>query len=126
MENYWTDETEEALAKYVTTEDMDEKNKIFNDYLFIPLRKLIDVLLERYCIPIVDDDIKLDILTHVVEYMGRFNPEAVYPSGKKASGKSYCIILVRSWFADYKLKYARQKKIIQFEACHEIHLNKNK
>ena len=124
MEEYWTSDVEEALAKYVTCEDIVEKNKIFDDHLLIPFRKLIDALLERYRIPFVDDDMKLDILTHLVLNVDRFKPDRVYPSGKKATGKSYCIILIRSWFADWKLKTYRQKKNVLFEACHEIHLYK--
>jgi len=124
MKEIWTQKVEEALAKYVKSEDTVEKHKIFNDHLFIPFRKLIDSLLERYSIPIVDNDIKLDILSFLVLHINKFNPDAVLPSGKKASGKAYCIILIRSWFADYKLKYARQKKIVRFEESHEIYMNK--
>lgn len=124
MKEYWTDETEEALAKYVTSKDIVEKNKIFDDHLFIPLRKLIDAILERYCIPIVDDDIKLDILTYVVEHMVRFKPNTVYPSGKKATGMAYCGVLIRSWFADWKMKTHHQRKIISLEDCDKIDLKK--
>ena len=124
MEEYWTSDVEEALAKYVTCEDIVEKHKIFDDHLLIPFRKLIDALLERYRIPFVDDDMKLDILTDLVVRVEKFKPDTVYPSGRKATGKSYCIILIRSWFADWKLKYAKQIKNVRFEECHEIHLYK--
>ena len=124
MKEYWTPEVEEALAKYVTCEDIIEKNKIFDNHLFIPFQKLIDAILERYRLHFVDDDVRVAILSHLVLNVGKFKPDLVYPSGKKASGKSYCIILIRCWMADYKLKYARKKKNVPFEECHEIHLNK--
>jgi hypothetical protein len=124
MKEIWTQEVEEALAKYVRCEDKVEKNKIFDDHLFIPFRKLIAALLERYSIPNVDDDMKFDILTYLVECVERFNPDAVRPDGKKTSGKAYCITLIRCWIADWKLKYSRQKKTVSFESCHEIHMRK--
>ena len=124
MENFWTSEIEEALVKYVKCEDVVEKNKIFDDYLFIPLRKLIDVILERYRLPNVDDDVKFDILSDLVLQVSKFNPDAKLSSGKKVSGKTYCIILIRCWIADYKLKTARQRKVVQFEESHETFLNK--
>ena len=120
MEEIWTNEIEEALVKYVTCKDVVEKNKIFDTYLFSAFRKLIDVLLERHSIPIVDDNVKLDILSHLVLHVDKFNPEAVTPSGKKASGKAYCITLIRCWFADWKLKYARQKKNISLDDYDEM------
>jgi len=115
MKEYWTDEVEEKLAIYVTSEDMDEKNEIFDNYLLIPFKKLIDAILERYRIPFVDDNMKLDILTYLVVNVERFKPDFVYPSGKKATGKAYCIVLIRSWFADWNVKSARQRKNISFE-----------
>jgi len=115
MKEYWTPEVEEKLAEYVTTEDIVEKNEIFDNHLFIPFRKLIDAILERYRLHFVDDDVRLAILSHLVLNVGRFKPDTVYPSGKKATGKSYCIVLIRSWMADWKLKYARQRKNISFD-----------
>lgn len=124
MKDYWTDETEDALAKYVTTEDMDEKNRLFNDCLHKPLKKLIDANIKRYHVPIVNEDLKLSILTDVIMRVERFKPNVILPSGKKSTGRAYCSILIRSWFADWKVKTARQKKNVLFEACHEIHLYK--
>lgn len=124
MEKIWTQEVEEAFIKYVTCEDVVEKNKIFDNHLFTAFRKLIDVLLERYSVPIVDNDVKLDILSYLVLHISKFNPDAVSPSGKKANGKAYCITIIRCWFADWNMKYAKQKKNISLEDCDEIHMNK--
>ena len=100
------------------------KNEIFDNHLIIPFKKLIDALLERYRIPAVDDDMKLSILSDLVVRVEKFKPDLVLPSGRKATGKAYCGVLIRCWFADWKLKYARQKKNIPFEECHEVHLCK--
>ena len=116
MKEFWTNETDEALIKYVTTEDMDEKNRLYNNHLFTPFRKLIDVLLERYSIPIVDNDLKFDILTFLVEHVERFNPYM-----EKPNGKAYCIVIIRSWFADWKIKTAQQKKL-SFDVYHETNI----
>ena len=125
MKDYWTSETEEALAKYVRTEDMDEKNQLFDNSLHIPFKKLIDDVLERYkpYTGEVDEDTKLSILTHLAMGIVRFNPEVKLKSGNP-SGWSYCNILIRSWIADYRMKTSREKKNVRFEECHEVHLNK--
>lgn len=115
MEEYWTSETEDALAEYVTTNDMDEKNRLFTECLHEPLKKLIDANIKRYRIPIVDEDLKLSILTDVVMRVERFRPNVVLPSGRKSTGRAYCSILIRSWFADWNLKRSRQKNMMSLD-----------
>lgn len=124
MKEYQTLDVEEALAKYVTCDDTDEKNKIFNDYLFTAIKKLIDDIFERYHLPVIDNDVKLDVLCYLVIHMNMFNPNAKLQNGKKISCRVYCSILIRSWIANYKLKTFREKQNICFEECHEIYLNK--
>lgn len=118
MKDYWTHETEEAVAKYVRCEDIIEKNEIFNNYLFIPFRKLIDDVFERYHLPVVDDDMKLNILSDLVIRIEKYNPEAEF-RGRKSTAWTYCNVLVRCWIADWKLKYAKQKKNVSLEDCDE-------
>ena len=125
MKDYWTSEVEKKLAEYVTSDDMEEKNKIFKEYLHIPFKKLIDDILKRYkpYIGEVSEEIKIDVLTYLVMLVVRFNPEVKLKSGNP-SGWSYCSILIRSWIADYRMRASREKKNVRFEECHEVHLNK--
>jgi len=125
MKDYWTSETEEALAEYVRTEDMDERNRLFDEHIHIPLKKLIDDVVKRYkpCAGEVDEDIKLDILTYVVMYVGKFNPEATFRD-RKVTAWSYCNVLARCWIADFRMRTSREKKNVRFQESHEVHLNK--
>ena len=125
MREYWTSEVEDKLAEYVRCDDSIKKNKIFDDYLHTPFKKLINDVLKRYkpYTGEVDEEIKIDILCYLVTHIERFNPEVKLKSGNP-TGWSYSSILIRSWIADYRMKMSREKKNVRFEECHEIHLNK--
>ena len=124
-EEYWTDEVEEALAKYVTCKDCDEKNLIFTKYLHVPLLKLIDAIVERYRPDAKDmhtDETRTDLLYSLILHVQKFNPNAILPSGKKASGHSYCSIIIRSSIAEHTVRTYREKKtIISFDDWYKEH-----
>lgn len=110
---YWTTEVEEALAKYVSCEDVDEKNEIFVNYLHSPLKKLIDITVKRYRpdVKTVTDEMISDLLYHLIIHVRGFNPDAVLRSGKKSSGRTYCSIIIRSAIAQERVETAKKKRI---------------
>jgi len=87
MKEYWTPEVEEKLAEYVRSDNGVKKNKIFNEYLHTPFKKLIDDVIKQYksYVGEVTKEMKIDILTYLVRYVERFNPEAKLKCGKKAT-----------------------------------------
>lgn len=110
---YWTPEVEEALAKYVTCVDSNEKNVIFNKYLHEPFKKLIDVTIKRYRpdVQTVTDEMISDLLYSLIIHVQRFNPDKVLSNGMKISGHSYCSVIIRSAIAHERCETAKKKRI---------------
>lgn len=126
-EEYWTDEVEEALAKYVSCENITKKNKIFTEQLHEPFKKLILNTVKRYRPDAEDrltDDISTDLLYHLIIHIQKFNPDKRLPSGRKPNGRIYCEVIIRSSIAEQRLKSAREAKNVCFDETHEIFLNK--
>ena len=125
IKEYWSSEVEEAFAEYITSNDAVRKNEIFEKHLYSAFVTLIDKTVKRYRPETVSrytDEVRLDILSYLVVMCQKFNPEAVSLSGKKANGRSYCVIIVRSFIANTTVKDARKKKtIINFDDWHKTH-----
>jgi len=113
LSEYWTTEVEEALAKYVACVNSDEKNEIFDKHLFEPFKTLIDVVVKRYRpdVKIVTNEMRCDLLYHLLIHVQKFNPDVVLPSGRKPSGHSYCSIIIRSAIAHERVETAKKKRI---------------
>jgi len=45
---YFGEEQEQAVVRYLESEDDDEKNKIFNEYLREPLKIMVESIIRRY------------------------------------------------------------------------------
>ena len=46
--NYFDEVEENAVREYLTATTMDEKNRIYNNFLKIPLDKMISSIIRRY------------------------------------------------------------------------------
>ena len=80
---YFGPDQEEAVVRFLTTEDYDVRNKIYNDYLRAPLNKMIESIIRRYKLYRKDytfEDVHADTLSFLAMKMSKFRPE----KGKKA------------------------------------------
>jgi hypothetical protein len=113
---YWTDEVEEAVGKYGTCSDVDERNKIFTKYLHQAFQKLIDDIIKRYRPDRdghEDKDVKLDLLSILVEHIERYNPAIAVSRGYKPNARIYCSVIIKSAIVDRRVKSYKERKNVQ-------------
>ena len=91
--NYFTEETDRAVIAYQNTEDERERNRIFNNQLYVPLKKICEVYANSIDHGYVDESLEdriNDCLAHLVtSAIFKFNP---------ASGKAYSYFSVSAKF----------------------------
>jgi hypothetical protein len=127
-ENYefWTNEVEDAVGRYAICTDIVQKNKIFDKYLHVAFKKLIDNVVQRYR-PDWDGhnekEIKDDLLYTLVVNIQRYNPAIAISRGYKPNARIYCKIIIRSAIADQRVKSYKEKQNVCFNQSHEIYLN---
>lgn len=119
---FWTDEVEEAVSKYASCIDVDERNKIYMKYLHNAFIKLINYVLERYKKDFACEELKNDLLSTLVIHIQKFNPELALSRGYKANVRVYCEVIIRSAISDYLLKSFREKQNVSFNESHEVFL----
>ena len=105
--NYFTEETDKAVVAYQNTEDERERNRIFNNHLYVPLKKICEVYANSIDHNYVDDDLEdriNDCLAHLVtSAIYKFNPQ----SGK---AYSYFSVSAKFFFMQLNMKgYAKAK-----------------
>lgn len=114
--NYFTKETEEWIVKYNATEDLKEKERIFQKYLYFPFYKLAENIINTYKFYHMDvdsiEDLKLDVITMIVQdKLPRFDPS------KGAKAFSYFGTIIKHWLIAYSnTNYLRKKKHVRIES----------
>jgi len=108
--NYFTQQTEDAIVKYNTTEDPDVKAKLFEDEIYTPFYKLAENIIHtfKFYYTDVDDieDLKHKIITVLLEEkIHKFDPSY----GAKAY--SYFGTIVKRWLISYNNK--NYKKLLK-------------
>jgi hypothetical protein len=108
-ENYFTQDTEDAIVLYNNTEDRDLKAKIFSDHIYYPFYKLAENIIHtfKFYYTDVDDieDLKHKIITLLLEEkISKFDPSI----GAKAY--SYFGTIVKRWLINYNNKNYKQLK----------------
>ena len=74
---YFAEREEQAVMDYINSNSLEEKNKIYNEILIEPFRKMIQSILRRYPIHIGNYDINVvesSALTHLIEHMIKYRP----------------------------------------------------
>ena len=74
---YFAEKEEQAVIDYILSTDVDEKNRIYNDILLEPFRKMKQSILRRYPIHIGNydmDEVESNALTHLIEHMVKYRP----------------------------------------------------
>ena len=116
---YFAEREEQAVWDYISTNSLEEKNRIYNEILIEPFRKMIQSILRRYPIHIGNYDmveVESNALSHLIEHMVKFNPNKITKSGNKTKAFSYCQTIIRNYYKDHSKKSYTEKKInLSFE-----------
>ena len=113
-EPYFAEREEQAVIDYINSNSLEEKNRIYNQILIEPFRKMIESILRRYPIHIGNydmDEVESNALTHLIEHMVKFNPDKITKSGNKTKAFSYCQTIIRNYYKDHSKKSYTEKKI---------------
>jgi hypothetical protein len=117
--HYFAEREEQAVIDYINSTSFEERNRIYNEILIEPFRKMIQSILRRYPIHIGNYDMEVveqNALTHLIEHMVKFNPDKITKSGKKTKAFSYCQTIVRNYFKDHSKKsYTEIKTNLSFD-----------
>jgi hypothetical protein len=111
---YFAEREEKAVLDYINSNSLEEKNRIYNQILIDPFRKMIQSILRRYPIHIGNydmEEVEANALTHLIEHMVKFNPNKITKSGNKTKAFSYCQTIIRNYYKDHSKKSYTEKKI---------------
>lgn len=111
---YFAEKEEQAVIDYINSDSLEEKNRIYNEILIEPFRKMIQSILRRYPIHIGNydmEEVESNALTHLIEHMVKFNPDKITKSGAKTKAFSYCQTIIRNYYKDHSKKSYTEKKI---------------
>ena len=117
--NYFTKETEEYIVKYNTSSDIEYRNKIFTDHIYLPFYKLAENIIHTFKFYYTDveqiEDLKHEIVSILTEEkISKFDPT----NGAKAY--SYFGTIVKRWLINYNNKnYKKLKQIGSFSDMEE-------
>ena len=74
---YFAEKEEQAVIDYITETTAEQKNRIYNEILLVPFRKMIESILRRYPIHIGNYDIvevESNARSHLIEHMIKYRP----------------------------------------------------
>ena len=115
-EPYFAEREEQAVVDYINSDSKEEKNRIYNEILLEPFRKMTQSILRRYPIHIGNynmDEVESSALAHLIDRMVIYNPNMITKSGNKTKAYSYCQTIVRNYYKDHGRKTYNDKKINQ-------------
>ena len=104
---YFGPTQEEAVVKFLSTEDYKERNKIFNTHLKAPLNKMIESIIRRYKLYRKDytyEDIHSDTLSFLATKMEKFQPS------KNKKAYSYFGTICKNYLLGQLLKTDKKTK----------------
>jgi hypothetical protein len=112
--NYFTSETEDYIKRYNNSTDIEYKNKIFTEHIYLPFYKLAENIIHTFKFYYTDveqiEDLKHEIVSVLLEEkIMKFDPD----NGAKAY--SYFGTIVKRWLINYNNKnYKKLKQIGSF------------
>ena len=119
VEYYFGEKESQAVIDYINSNSAEEKNRIYNEILIEPFRKMKESILRTYPIHIGNynmAEVESNALTHLIEHMVKFNPNKITKSGKKTKAFSYCQTIIRNYYKDHsKTSYKEKKTNLSFD-----------
>lgn len=76
-ELYFAEKEERAVIDYILSDSLEVKNKIYNEILIEPFKKMIQSILRKYPIHIGNysmDEVELNALEHMIDHMIKYRP----------------------------------------------------
>lgn len=104
--NYFTKVHQEAIVKYVLSDDMEEKKVLYRDFIQPAFDELVDKIVYTYKftnLPNVED-LKDECKVWLTTILEKFDPE----KGSKAF--SYFSVITKNWFIHKVKKYSNARK----------------
>lgn len=74
---YFCEKEEKAVIDYLNTESKEEKERIYNEFLKIPFKKMVESIIRRYKLYVPDEEYEdtfCDVLSFLVTKMDKYNP----------------------------------------------------
>ena len=103
---YFTKETEDAIVRYNTTEDDDERNRIFVAEIHRPLDKLAENIINRFKFPYIDSsfvDVKDQVVSFLVLNLHKYSRE-------KGKAFSYFSVIAKNYLILHNNNQYKQEK----------------
>lgn len=104
---YFHEPEEEAIVRYINSDDKDEKNRIYNETLMPAFDKMINSIIRRYKLYVPDEVHQQtfdDTLSYLLTKVGNFKPE----KGKKAY--SYCGTVAKNYLISKLTTLSKQQQ----------------
>lgn len=106
--NYFTQETEDAIVKYLKSDDEREKNKLFNEKIYYSIYKLVENIINTFKFYYTDavsiEELKHEVIIFLIEKFHRYDQNL---------GKAYSFFgtIAKRWLIIYNKKnYEKLKK----------------
>ena len=114
---YFDTEQEEAVVNYLNSDSVEEKEKIYNQYLQKPFIKMVESIIKRYKMMRPDieiNDLRDDVLSYLLTKLDKFKPDL----NKKAY--SYYGTVSRNYLKQELLKYSKNlSRYIEYDSMYE-------
>lgn len=118
--DYFTLDTQEAIIRFNTTEDLEERNKIFSEEIYYPLYKLAENIIHTFDFYYMDTEDVESLKNRIVkvlydEKLKKYKPELGYKAF------SFFGTIVKRWLINFnKVNYSKLKRVGSFEEVGEL------
>lgn len=115
MAHYFTSETDKYIAKFIRSNDSEEKHSIFTENISPAFEKLIENLIFVYSFFNIDDidTLKRDCLANLYEMIPKFDPDKGY------KGFSYFNVVAKNWFVQ-KTRERNKRNRLESELYYDL------
>jgi hypothetical protein len=120
--NYFTKETEDYIVKYNTSTDIEYRQQIFTDHIYLPFYKLAENIIHTFKFYYTDvnkiEDLKHEIVSILLEQkISKFDPT----NGAKAY--SYFGTIVKRWLISYNnTNYKKLKQVGSWDTFEDSYI----
>lgn len=115
---YWPKELDNIIVKYNSSLDLDEREKIFIEYLNYPLNKLVENVINRFKFPYMGDtfeEIKKQVVSFLVVNLSKYSPE-------KGKSFSYFSVIAKNYLILHNNNgYKQEKRSLYFSDIEDEH-----
>jgi hypothetical protein len=103
---YWTEWVDYGIKQYQSTTDIQERDKIYRKYLRVPFEQMSEIITKRWnwnYIPTDFDDLKHEMVSHMLSKMHNFNPD-------KGKSFGYFTLILKNYLIQMNNKNYKETK----------------